>query len=60
GARNLTDTPDRHEGGPAFSPDGSRIVFDALKGGHWEIYLMDADGSNERQLTQNTSMDARP
>jgi TolB protein len=59
-ARNLTNTPHRHEGGPAWSPDGRYIAFDALQDGHWEIYLMHADGSNERQVTRNGAMDARP
>ena len=36
------------------------MLFDALENGHWEIYVMGADGTNERQLTDNAAMDARP
>ncbi|SVE50169.1 uncharacterized protein METZ01_LOCUS503023, partial [marine metagenome] len=31
---------------PSWSPDGSQIVFASDRGGDYDIYLMDADGSN--------------
>lgn len=36
---------------PAFSPDGSKIVFHADEGGKRSIWLMDADGDNRTVLT---------
>jgi Tol biopolymer transport system component len=36
---------------PAVSPDGSTIVYDADQGGERNIWLMDSDGANPRQLT---------
>jgi Tol biopolymer transport system component len=36
---------------PAFSPDGRRIAFEALHSGFRQIMLMDADGSEQRQIT---------
>lgn len=36
---------------PSFSPDGSRIVFQSDRTGTGEIYVMDADGSNEVLLS---------
>jgi TolB protein len=36
---------------PAWSPDGRRIAFERGPGGHREIYVADADGSNVRRLT---------
>ena len=49
---------------PAWSPDGSEIAFasNTRHGGGGEIYVMNADGSNPRNLTQNGDdyFDARP
>lgn len=36
---------------PEFSPDGSRIVFFSNRGGSFQIWVMDADGSNPVGLT---------
>jgi len=39
--------------GPAVSPDGTQIAFSHRgEGGRSEIFVMDVDGSNIRQLTQ--------
>jgi len=44
----------------AFSPDGKRMVFVRNEGGDTEIYVMNADGTNPVQLTDNTANDSRP
>lgn len=69
--RRLTTTVG-YDGGPAFSPDGSKIVYRAyhpetpesvakfqrLREAHWvqptqmSIWVMDRDGSNQRQITR--------
>jgi TolB protein len=36
---------------PAWSPDGSQIVFASTRSGASEIWVVDADGSDLRQLT---------
>ena len=55
------------EGAPAWSPDGSRIVFMASVGTHpgtsgqkFEICAMNADGTNFVQLTDNSVFDGTP
>jgi len=35
----------------AYSPDGSKIVFISARTGQWQVWLMDADGGNQTQLT---------
>jgi len=53
GLTNVTQSDESSEEYPAWSPDGSRIVFDANDGADTEIFVMDADGSNRLQLTDN-------
>ena len=35
---------------PSWSPDGETIVFSSDRTGAVELYLMDADGGNQRPL----------
>ena len=44
------------EGGPVFSPDGSKIAYH-LRG---DIWLMNADGSDQRRLTTTTWTEGWP
>ena len=37
---------------PRFSPDGSRIAFTSDRGGADNIWVMNADGSDKRQVTK--------
>jgi Tol biopolymer transport system component len=45
---------------PVWSPDGSKIAFGFHQHDHWEIYVMDADGSNRVRLTQEEPLAERP
>src|SRR5712671_6861422 len=45
---------------PAFSPDGSRIVFVSSRDGNAEIYLMNADGTGASRVTSDPQPDGRP
>jgi Tol biopolymer transport system component len=40
--------PDRY---PAWSPDGSKIVFESQRTGFNQVWIMNADGSGQTQLT---------
>ena len=42
---------------PAWSPDGSQIVFLTDRTGRWEIWTMGADGSNQRPLLPASTLD---
>jgi Tol biopolymer transport system component len=45
---------------PYWSPDGTRIVFSARIGGNqWDIWVMDADGQNQENLTNHSAGDFR-
>ena len=45
---------------PQWSPDGTRIVFDSNRFGSVEIFVMNADGSGRRALTNNPGADIAP
>jgi TolB protein len=36
---------------PAYSPDGTKIVYASTQSGRSEIWVMNVDGTNQRQLT---------
>lgn len=44
----------------SFSPDGSKIAFSTYRDGNWEVYVMNADGSNPTRLTELPGLDAAP
>ena len=38
---------------PALSSDGKKIAFSSKRDGNTEIYVMDADGQNQKRITNN-------
>ena len=57
---NLTQTPGRHDLDSCWSPDGKQIVFTAFKGFLTDIWVMDADGGNQRKLTNHEASERDP
>lgn len=53
-------TFDGVEENPIWSPDGAQIAFQTMKDGNFEIYVMDADGSHLRNLTNHPAHDYWP
>jgi Tol biopolymer transport system component len=47
--RRLTNG-EGHCDGPDFSPDGASIYYNCDRSGHAQIWVMDLDGGNQRQL----------
>jgi len=45
---------------PSWSPDGSKITFSSDIDGNDEIYVMNADGSNQTRITNNDAEDWYP
>ena len=43
-----------------YSPDGLKIAFISTHDGDPEIFVMNADGTGIRKLTDNTAVDAAP
>ena len=62
---NLTNHPAR-DGGADWSPDGMRIAFSTNRDGNWEkkpndnweVYVMNADGTNPINLTNHPAWDS--
>ena len=53
--RQITNDPARDRI-PRWSPEGRRILFYSDRGTNTNVWIIDADGSGLRQLTQTSSM----
>jgi len=49
-AKQITTGPHTHSS-PSWSPDGKRVAFHSTRGGSSNVFIIDADGGNETQLT---------
>ena len=58
--QNLTPNTPGFDGYPSFSGDGKQIVFRSGRNGNLDLYLMNADGSSVRRLTNDSANDLFP
>ena len=56
GPNNVPFNDNVHDQFPVMSPDGSRIAFMHWQHDHWEIYVMNADGSGRWPLTGSSAL----
>lgn len=61
-ARQITPVENSVVAKPSWSPDGTEIVFSASSGSteEEEIWIVNADGTNLRQITRNNARDFDP
>jgi Tol biopolymer transport system component len=55
GLTRLTYNP-AHDGHPAWSPDGRQLVFESDRDQHYQLYVMNDDGSGVTRITNTDSM----
>ncbi len=44
----------------SYNKAGEAIIFESNRDGHWQIYIMDIDGKNQRRLIRSAYNDRRP
>lgn len=57
---NMVKFGKNDDSSPVWSPDGEKIVFSSFRNGNYEIYVMNADGTEEKRLTTNPRIDKMP
>ncbi len=55
GLTRLTNNP-AHDGHPAWSPDGKQLVFESDRDKHFQLYVMNDDGSNVTRITKTDNL----
>src|SRR6188472_905822 len=56
----LTSGANHHDQHPKWSPDGRRLSFVSSRGGNFDLYVMDANGSNVTRVTDHPANDFDP
>lgn len=52
----VPENPWWNNAAPVWSPDGSQIAFVTDRAGRWEIWVMNADGANQRPMFSNGAL----
>jgi Periplasmic component of the Tol biopolymer transport system len=60
GSSDVQLTTTKNNSDPAWSPDGSQIVFASRRDDNFEIYLMNANGQMQKRLTYDDLGDLSP
>jgi TolB protein len=58
--RRLFNTPLLAESLPDWSPDGQRIAYEREDQGGYDVFVMDADGRNRRDVSRHNATDSNP
>jgi Tol biopolymer transport system component len=53
-------TRESTNGSPSWSPNGQWIAFNSYRDGAWQVYIMKADGSDQRRVTSDWNQDFQP
>ena len=48
------------EGGPQWSPDGNKIIYEQNSGGNYGIYMVNADGGEKTKILDNSGNERYP
>jgi len=56
----LTSGRNHHDQHPKWSPDGRRLSFVSSRAGNFDLYVMNADGTNVTRLTDHPANDFDP
>ena len=56
---DLTNTPTREDCDPAFSPDGTKIAYEVDSGPETDVFVMNADGSGQSDITNDPTPGSR-
>jgi Tol biopolymer transport system component len=56
----VSKSPKSDDSNPAFSPDGKQIAFTSTRDGRQQIYVVNADGTALRRVSQSTVNDWSP
>jgi Tol biopolymer transport system component len=58
--RNLSEETTANEGVAAFSPDSTKLVFRTARGGRFDLYLSNRDGTEPKALTSDEARENFP
>ncbi len=53
----VLDVPGESQSRPRFSPDGRFIAYEARGDGDWDLWVIDADGSNPRSVASSSALE---